>query len=924
MNRNRFGYVLCLGLLVLSASFTYGQSIVDDLDIPFQKFVLDNGLTLIVHEDHKAPIVAVNVWYHVGSRDEKPGKTGFAHLFEHLMFNGSEHYDDDYFKLVEPAGATDLNGTTSNDRTNYFQTVPTSALDLVLWLESDRMGFMKGAINQEKLDEQRGVVQNEKRQRENVPYGKVDEIITVNTYPKGHPYSWTVIGSMDDLNAASLEDVHEWFDTYYGAANAFIAIAGDVDAEEVKEKVEKYFGNIPSGPPLIKQKQWIAKRSGEHRLVHYDRVPQSRVYKVWNTPGWGMDESLYLDLFADVLASGKNSRLYKRLVYEDQVATSVSAFQIPGEIGGQFYIIATARPGEDLKKVEQMVDEEFQRLLKDGPTEQELQRVKMDSLSGLIKGMQRIGGFGGKSDILVEYAVYGGDPGLYKKDLKLYESASVENVKSTAQEWLSDGVFVLEVYPYGDYQTLAADVDRSKLPEVGETPEAEFPKFQRKELANGLDVLVAERHDVPVVELRLVLDIGYAADHVEELPGLTRLAMDMLDEGTENRSALEISEQLELLGASIFSSSNRDVSSVGLSALTSTLDDALEIFADVVLNPTFDQKELERLKKLQLAAIQQEKQNPTSMASRVLPALIYGKDHAYGLPASGSGNEESVQAVTAEHLTKFHQNWFKPNHATVIVVGDTTMEEMIPKLEKTLQSWEKGEIPEKNIHTVESPEQSRVYILNRPAAESSVVVAAHLMPPKANPDEIPIEMMNTILGGSFSSRINMNLREDKHWSYGAGSSVSDTRGPGAFVVSTSVQMDKTSDAMKEILREIQEIRGDRPPSEDELEFMVNKRVLQLTGGWETLGSVAGSIQEIIAYDLPEDYWEQYPKKLHSLSLDVVSEAAGKHLKPESLIWVIVGDQEQIEPGIRELGFGEVTILDTDGNEIVAAESGASE
>ena len=450
-----------------------------DIDIPYQKYVLDNGLTLIVHEDHKAPIVAVNVWYHVGSKNEKAGKSGFAHLFEHLMFNGSENYNTDYFQALERVGATDLNGTTNNDRTNYFQNVPTSALDLTLWMESDRMGHLLGVIDQARLDEQRGVVQNEKRQGENQPYGVTYELITKSTYPTGHPYSWTVIGSMEDLNAASLDDVKEWFRTYYGAANAVVAVAGDVTPEIALEKVKKYFGDIPSGPPVSRHQVWIAKRTGVQRQMVRDRVPQARIYKAWNVPPWGSLDATYLDLVSDILATGKTSRLYKRLVYDDQIATNVSSFVDDREIGSQFRITVTAKPGGDLKQAEKAIDEELAKFLKSGPTEKELQRVKTLYRANFIRGIERIGGFGGKSDILAMNQVYGNSPDYYKTTLSRVTRATANDLLKTAREWLGDGQFVLEVHPFPQYSNAETDTTvRKHQPVVGTPPDATFPPIR--------------------------------------------------------------------------------------------------------------------------------------------------------------------------------------------------------------------------------------------------------------------------------------------------------------------------------------------------------------------------------------------------------------------------------------------------------------
>ena len=369
-------------------------------EINYSKFTLDNGLTVIVHEDRKVPMVAVNIWYHVGSKNEKEGKTGFAHLFEHLMFNGTENYNSEYFEPFEKIGSTDQNGTTNSDRTNYFQNVPTNALDLALWMESDRMGHLLGVVDQEKLDEQRGVVQNEKRQGENRPYGKSFDRISNGAYPKGHPYSWTTIGSMEDLDAASLDDVKEWFKTYYGPNNAVLVLAGDIDLETAKAKAQEYFGDIPPGPPLTKPSKWIGKRSEEKREIMLDNVPQTVIYKVWNTPPANTIEEVHLDLAASVFSDQKNSPLYKDLVYDQQVSTGVSAFYFGREISGLFYIAADVAPGVDPDVVEEALDESIANYLKKGPDKDLLEAEKTKTYAGYVRGLQRIGGFGGKSDIL--------------------------------------------------------------------------------------------------------------------------------------------------------------------------------------------------------------------------------------------------------------------------------------------------------------------------------------------------------------------------------------------------------------------------------------------------------------------------------------------------------------------------------------------
>ena len=877
------------------------------IDIPFRKFVLKNGLTLIVHEDHKAPIVAVNVWYHVGSKNERPGRTGFAHLFEHLMFQGTEDYKGEFFTPFERVGVTDQNGTTNNDRTNYFENVPTNALDIALWMESDRMGHLLGAIDQPRLDEQRGVVQNEKREGENEPYGKVWDFLTPMLYPANHPYSWTVIGSMDDLNAAKLDDVKEWFHTYYGAANAVIVIAGDISPEVARDKVEHYFGDIPSGPPVARQAAWIAKRTGHERGIMEDRVPQARLYRVWNVPGWGTADATYLNLLSDILASSKTSRLYKRLVYDDQIATNVTAYIEAREIGGLFVVEATARPGDDLKKVERAVDEELARFLRSGPTPAELARVKTQYRARFIRGIERIGGFGGKSDVLAQGEVFAGRPDAFKTTLARVAAATPADLLGAAKHWLSDGDYTLEVRPFPQYQTAATGADRSKLPEPGPPVTATFPAVERATLSNGLKVVLAARPSIPQVRLDLVFDAGFAADQ-SGLPGTANMAFAMLDEGTTTRTSLEISETLQRLGANLGTFSRLDYSTVSLEALKENLDPSLALFADVVLHPSFPPADFDRLKKQQLAAIEREKAEPVSMAFRVLPGLLYGPGHAYAVPWTGTGTEESASRITRSAVEAFHDTWLKPNHATLIVTGATTMAEIRPKLERLFAGWKPGDIPAKNVAEVPLPQKPTVYLIDRPGALQSVILAGDLAPPKNNPDEPAIETMNAILGGEFGSRINLNLREDKHWSYGAFSFIRDARGQRPFVAYAPVQTDKTKESIVELERELRGILKGRPVEPAELAKAQSALTLSLPGEWETMAAVGGTLRSIVTYGLDDRYYDTYPAKVRALTLDRIPAAAAEVVHPDQLVWVIVGDLAKIEAGVRELNLGEVKVI----------------
>ena len=884
----------------------------DDVEIPFTKHVLANGLTLVVHEDHKAPIVAFNVWYHVGSKNEKTGKTGFAHLFEHLMFQGSENFHGEWFDPLEKAGATGMNGTTNVDRTNYFENVPKNALDMVLWLESDRMGHLVGAIDQAKLDEQRGVVQNEKRQGENQPYGQSQYLIAAATAPAGHPYSWTTIGSMDDLNAASLDDVKEWFKAYYGAANATIVIAGDVDPADVKAKVEKYFGDIPSGPPIARWTESVPPLVGTTRQVLEDRVGQPRLTMVWNVARWGDPSLDQLSLFGDVLAGSKTSRLYQRLVVKEKLATDCRAGVNPRELGSQFSLSVTANPGVDLAKIEAICDEELARLVAEGPHQDELERVKSQTLSGYVRRLERIGGFGGKSDLLAESQSFGGDPGLYKKRVANTAGASVDALKGASKQLLTDGRYILSVVPFPPWRAAAKGADRSALPDSGTTAEAVFPKFTRAKLSNGLEVIVAERHFAPTVELSLQVDCGSAADPADA-SGLASLALDLMDEGTKSKSSIQIVQEQERLGARVGTGSDSDAAFVSLSALKANLAASLDLWADVLLHPSFPKEDFERIQRDSITRLKSAKLQPNMMGRRVLPLLAYGAGHPYGRLGGGSGTEATLAAITTDKIASYWSTWFKPNNAKLIVVGDTTAAEIVALLEPRLKEWKAGDVPKKEIGPPAAGAGKHVvYLIDKPQAAQSIILAALPMSPTGDPADLAIDAMNGVLGGPFTARINMNLREDKHWSYGARASIADAKGPRLFVVNAPVQTDKTKESMLEVQKELSEILGARPASEKELDLVKKQSTLSLSGSWETNSAVLGNLAQIVRYGLADDYWATYAGKVRALTLAEVNAAAKQVVDPAKATWIVVGDRAKIEQGIKEAGIADVVVIDADG------------
>ena len=906
-------------LFVFSSQITLAQNFefsVDDIDIKYEEFTLPNGLKLLVHEDHKAPIVAVNVWYHVGSKNEKPGKSGFAHLFEHLMFNGSENFDDDYFQAIERIGGTDVNGTTNSDRTNYFQNVPVAALDQVLFLESDRMGHLLGAIDQELLDEQRGVVQNEKRQGENQPYGKQFDLLTKAMYPKGHPYSWTVIGEMEDLNAASLEDVQEWFKAYYGPANAVIAIAGDINPQEVYQKVLKYFGDIPSGPTITRQEINIPEHGGDTYQVYEDRVPETRILFAWNTPQYGSREDLQFDLVSAILSNGKNSRLYKKLVYEDQIASSAIAYQASSELASIFVAQANVKPSADANEVQSKLLAEINKLIEYGPTEAELKRVKASYFSTVIKGLERIGGFGGVSDRLASNQTYHGDASYYKNQLKYIQEATVSDIQKTAKKWLTKGKHILICKPFPEYTVETSTVDRSKLPEVGTPKSSKFPEIQRAKLSNGLKIVLAERKGVSTIVMNMMFNAGYKTDILSKA-GTASLAMNLLDEGTKDMTSLEINEKLQLLGATLGTNSDQDFSNVTLNTLKPSLDASLDVFANVILNPAFPDKEFERLRTEQINTIKTEKSQPFGMVLRSMNKYLYGNAHPYSSPFTGTGYENTVAEISNNDIENFYKTWINPNNATLIVTGDIDINTLKSKLEKRFSKWNRRDVPSISFNKAETKTKNTLYLIDRPESQQSVIIAGHLTEKYGEVSEIALEQMVSILGGDFTSRINMNLREDKHWAYGAGGFVLNAQQDRPFLVYAPVQTDKSAESITELRKEIAEFVTIRPATQKELDKVKTNQVLKLPGQWETNNAVNNSLYNLVKYDLPDDYYQTYDSNVRNITLAELKEVSNKVVNPEAINWFVVGDKAKIVTNLDALGFDNIIEIDADGNPITS-------
>lgn len=880
-----------------------------DVDIPFERFELENGLTVIVHEDRKAPIVAVSVWYGVGSADEPEGKTGFAHLFEHLMFNGSENFNDDYFGPFEQVGATGMNGTTWFDRTNYFQTVPTPALEMALWMESDRMTHLMGAIDQDKLDEQRGVVQNEKRQGDNQPYGMVSYSQLRALFPEGHPYAHSTIGSMADLEAASLDDVGDWFEQFYGASNAIVVLAGDIDAETARPLVERYFGDAPVGPPITRMQGWVPEREYETREVMYDEVPQARIYRTWVVPGRTTMERADLELFAEVLGGGRTSRLYRELVFEDQVASSAFAYVQEHQLASMFEIQVTLNPDADVAEVSAQIDAIVDELLENGPTEDEIEAAQTGINASTIRGLEQIGGFGGKAVALAQGELYANDPGFWRTYLERVNATTADQTLTTAREWLNTGYHQIEVLPFGELASVETDADRSGLPEVGETPVLQWPSVETAELSNGVEIVFVRRDAVPVVGLSMVFDAGYAADNVGGAPGLNSFVMDMLDEGAGRMDALEIAAEAERLGANLSTGSSLDQSTVALSALNTTLADSLELMATVIMDPTFADEDIERRRQARLNGINQEMAQPVGLALRLLPPELYGEGHAYAVPFTGSGTPEAVSSFTRDDLVNHQRNWLRPDNATLFIVGDTTLDEIRPMLERAFRGWRapRADLPEKNLAIVANADQPRIIIVDRPNSPQSMILAGRLGPEGSHPQDIAINAANDAIGGQFSARVNMNLREDKGWAYGAYTFLNGALGQRPWMVYAPVQTDRTADSMAELVRELTEFTGDNPMTADELIRTINNATRSLPGQYETASSVRGSLISSHLYGRGWDYPATLTAAYRSLDLDEVRGVAGELVTADDLVWMVIGDAAVIEESIRELGIGEIEV-----------------
>ena len=905
------------------------SSLVAAVDIPYEQFTLKNGLRVIVHTDRKAPVVAVSVWYHVGSRFEPAGKTGFAHLFEHLMFYGSENADGPFFGRLEDIGATDWNGTTWFDRTNYFETVPTGALDRALFLEADRMGHLLGAVTQTKLDTQRGVVQNEKRMGENQPYGLVEYAQLAAMLPEGHPYRHSTIGSMADLNAASLADVQNWFKTHYGPNNAVLVLAGDIDVPTAKAKAEKWFGAIASGPAPKDVDAAIPTLPQDVEKLMHDNVAATRLYRNWIVPGVNSADLPQLDLAMAVFGGLKSSRLDNILVRGEKVAVGVSASIQPFEKLSIAEITVDVKPGQDAAAVGRRLDHLLADYLAKGPTADEVQRAATRQLSGTIGGLEKVGGFSGKAVTLAEGAVYSGDPGKYKKDLALYAAADPQSVSAAARKWLGRPVFRLTVAPgersaednalagnathrpafFRDPKKPAPSVDapppptKVTEPAIEPVKDLEYPAVEHATLKNGIPVLFARRATVPVVRVSVAFDAGNAADDKAKL-GTAGLVTALLDEGTKSRNSIKIAEEQERLGASISAGNGMDTTNVGLYALKSNLDASLELLADVIRNPAFDPKEVERLRGQVLTRIAAEKTEPMPIAQRLLPPLLYGQAHPYGIPFTGSGTETGVKAVTRADLVAFHGKWLRPDNATIFVTGDTTLTDVMPLLEKRFGDWKapQGEKGRKLFRMDRMMRPARIILVDKPQSPQSMILAGLLTGKRGTDNPVTLLTANEVLGGSSTSRLIMDLRETKGWAYSAGTALPGVKDTIPLLVYAPVQTDKTGASIIAARKDIAEYLTSKGTTAAERNQTINSQILSLPGSFETSSDLLGAMMRNWLLGRPDDYYAKLPGIYRAMTPVDLDKAAREAIDPDRLIWVVVGDAKLVRPQLDAVGL----------------------
>ncbi|MGV3578136.1 M16 family metallopeptidase [Brevundimonas sp.] len=890
--------------------------LVSEVNIPWTRFTLDNGLTVIVHEDRKAPVVALSVWYNVGSKDEPAGSTGFAHLFEHLMFGGSENAPGSYLGRMRNLGPSNLNGTTWFDRTNYFQTVPTPALEQALFLESDRMGYLLGEVGQEVLDLQRGVVQNEKRQGDNQPYGLVQYARLEALFPEGHPYRHSTIGSMADLDAASLETVRNWFRENYGPNNAVVVLSGDIDEATARTLMDRYFGAIPRGPVNTPAEADVPTLPAPVVQVMHDRVATTRLSRSWVVPGLLSDDAVPLSVAASVLGGLASSRLDNILVRDEQTAVQVSASMQDFHRLGFFDISVNVKPGQDAAEVGRRLDAIVADFIQNGPTEEEVARVATQYVSQRIQSLEQVNG---KANVLAEGQLYAGDPDHYKKELEEYASVTPAEVTAVMQRWLTRPVYDLTVAP-GEreaYEEAAAApsgaapvpaaeiqrVERMPMPEIGQVPDLEFPAVERATLSNGIQVVYAHVDTVPVTRVGIDFNAGYAADAANRL-GAQAMMIDLLDEGTTTRNGNQLAEEEERLGASVSVNASMDRTSADLSAVSANLGSSLTLLADVVRNPAFAPSEIERIRASRLAGLASERTNPGAIAARALPPLIYGEGSPYGRSFTGTGDEATITALTRDDLVATHDAWIRPDNATIFVVSDLPLSQVTPQLETAFGDWRAPSVAKgtKDFSAAVPAPTNRIVLIDRPQSPQSLIYGGAVLPVSGTDDLLALNAANVTLGSDFLSRINSDLRETKGWSYGVRGNVNTLENRVPYIVNAPVQANRTGESIAALIAQYDRFLETEGVQPTELERTINGNTRSLAGGYETSFQILGALRSNALYGRPDDYQATLASRTRALTAAQMDEAARQVINPDQFVWVVVGDASVVRPQLDALGL----------------------
>ncbi len=918
-----------------------------ELSIPYEKYVFDNGLTLLIHEDHSDPVVHVDVTYHVGSAREEVSKSGFAHFFEHMMFQGSDNVaDEQHFKIVSEAGG-DLNGTTNTDRTNYFETLPSNYLERALWLEADRMGFLLDAVTQEKFEIQRATVKNERGQRyDNRPYGLVHEKIGEHLYPFGHPYSWSTIGYVEDLNRVDVTDLKKFFLRWYGPNNAVLTVGGDVDPSEVISLANKYFGSIPRGPEVKNMDKVPAKLEADRYVSYEDQYIRFPMYRmVIPTVHVFHEDEAPLDVLSDILGGGKSSLLYKNLV-KNQKALQASAIHPARELAAEFIFTVIPSPGVTLAEAEQIVRETIEEFEERGVTDDDLQRTKGSMEARMINGLATVSG---KVSQLASYYTFLGDANYIQKDISRYNNVTKEDVMRVFKKYIKgQHSLSLSVYPKGQQELIAkednyskptgddyiapadeyADLtynkaqdnfDRSVMPPAGANPAIKVPELWRAEI-NGIKVIGAQNSEIPTVTLQLSIEGGHKLENKTNI-GIAQLTASVMNESTENYTTEEMSNQLAKLGSNISVHSSDDNVSIYVSSLVKNLDATLALMEERLLKPKFSEEDFERKKEQQLKAIVNQSTQPSTIARYGFRKVLYGNENI--LSSSELGTAETVGAITLDQVKSFYTDYLAPNLADLVIVGDIKQNEILAKLD-FLKSWEQKEVDMPELPPAPKRDKVQVFLIDQPgSAQSEIRIGKVELPYDATGDYYKANLMNFNLGGAFNSRINLNLREDKGYTYGARSSFSGNNRPGPFFASAGVKKDATDSSVIEFMKEIVNFK-ENGITDDEVTFLKNSIGQSKALSYEAPSSKAAFLRRIIQYNLDEKFVDEQEEILKNITKEEINELAQKYLNPDKFAILVVGDKATIKERLESLGYGDIIELDKSGNVMKAVKANSIE